>query len=146
MPNMDGLTATKAIRSMAREDAKTIPIIAMTANAYDEDRKKSKEAGNNIHLTKPIVPAILYDHIKEMYEDITRFMLLKIISLLPGSGMTCRMYVSSCIFSSNLLAQTDNIMEAGYRQKGTGACYTVRCPLFMRVEEAMNQWQHTERY
>lgn len=65
MPNMDGLTATKAIRSMAREDAKTIPIIAMTANAYDEDRKKSKEAGMNIHLTKPIVPAILYDTLKK---------------------------------------------------------------------------------
>lgn len=65
MPNMDGLTATKAIRSMARKDAKTIPIIAMTANAYDEDRKKSKEAGMNIHLTKPIEPAVLYDTLKK---------------------------------------------------------------------------------
>ncbi len=54
MPVMDGLTATKTIRALARADAKTIPIIAMTANAYAEDIKKSKEAGMNEHLTKPI--------------------------------------------------------------------------------------------
>ena len=54
MPEMDGLTATKEIRKLDREDAKNIPIVAMTANAYDEDVKKSLEAGMNEHLTKPI--------------------------------------------------------------------------------------------
>lgn len=54
MPVMDGMTATRAIRSFARADAKTIPIIAMTANAFDEDAKKCMEAGMNAHLTKPI--------------------------------------------------------------------------------------------
>lgn len=54
MPVMDGMTATRAIRSFARADAKTIPIIAMTANAFDEDAKKCIEAGMNAHLTKPI--------------------------------------------------------------------------------------------
>ena len=54
MPVMDGLTATKTIRKMAREDAKTIPIIAMTANAFQEDAKRCIDAGMNAHLAKPI--------------------------------------------------------------------------------------------
>ena len=53
MPNMDGVSATRAIRALARADAKTIPIIAMTANAFDEDAKASFEAGMNAHLAKP---------------------------------------------------------------------------------------------
>ena len=54
MPVMDGITATKIIRKMERPDAKTIPIVAMTANAYDEDIRKTREAGMNAHLSKPI--------------------------------------------------------------------------------------------
>lgn len=54
MPEMDGYEATRAIRALAREDARTIPILAMTANAFDEDVEKSKEAGMNGHLSKPI--------------------------------------------------------------------------------------------
>lgn len=54
MPVMDGLEATKAIRQMDREDAKTVPIFAMTANAFSEDVKKSLEAGMNEHLVKPL--------------------------------------------------------------------------------------------
>ena len=54
MPVMDGLEATKLIRGLPREDAGTVPIIAMTANAFEEDRKKTLEAGMNDHLTKPI--------------------------------------------------------------------------------------------
>lgn len=61
MPVMDGLEATKAIRSLAREDAQTIPIIAMTANAFQEDREKSQQAGMNEHLAKPIDPQKLFD-------------------------------------------------------------------------------------
>jgi len=59
MPVMDGITATKVIRAMDREDAKTIPIIAVTANAYDEDIIKVKEAGMNAHLAKPIEPEFI---------------------------------------------------------------------------------------
>lgn len=54
MPEMDGYEATRAIRALAREDAGTIPILAMTANAFDEDVEKSKAAGMNGHLSKPI--------------------------------------------------------------------------------------------
>lgn len=54
MPSMDGYKATQFIRSCGKKDAKTIPIIAMTANAFDEDRKKSKAAGMNAHLSKPL--------------------------------------------------------------------------------------------
>ncbi|MEG2116614.1 MAG: response regulator, partial [Clostridia bacterium] len=60
MPVMDGITATKSIRQMQKADAKTIPIIAMTANAFDEDIEKTKLAGMNAHLAKPIEPSVLY--------------------------------------------------------------------------------------
>ena len=54
MPVMDGFEAAKTIRSLPRPDAETIPIIAVTANAFEEDRKKTREAGMNEHLTKPM--------------------------------------------------------------------------------------------
>ena len=54
MPEMDGLEATAAIRAMKRADAKRIPIIALTANAFDEDVQLSLQAGMNAHLSKPV--------------------------------------------------------------------------------------------
>ena len=54
MPVMDGLSATKAIRAIDRPDAAEIPIIAMSANAFEEDARKSMEAGMNAHLAKPL--------------------------------------------------------------------------------------------
>ena len=54
MPEMDGLEATEIIRSMNREDAKRIPIIALTANAFDEDVQRSMKAGMDAHLNKPV--------------------------------------------------------------------------------------------
>lgn len=54
MPEMDGLEAARCIRSMTRPDAADIPIIAMTANAFEEDREKTINAGMNAHLTKPL--------------------------------------------------------------------------------------------
>ncbi len=54
MPVMDGLTATREIRKLSRPDAQTIPIIAMTANAFDDDVKKCLEAGMNAHCAKPV--------------------------------------------------------------------------------------------
>ena len=65
MPVMNGLEATAAIRNMEREDAKEIPIIAMSANAYDEDIQQSIEAGMNAHLAKPIEPAVFLETIKK---------------------------------------------------------------------------------
>lgn len=60
MPVMDGIEATVRIRELEREDAKTIPIIAMTANAYEEDRRRTENAGMNAHLAKPIEPKLLF--------------------------------------------------------------------------------------
>ena len=60
MPVRDGHEATRAIRAMDRPDAKTIPIFAMTANAFIEDRRKALESGMNEHLPKPIDPDALY--------------------------------------------------------------------------------------
>ena len=54
MPKMNGIEATKAIRSLDREDALSIPILAMTANAFDDDVRATREAGMNAHLSKPI--------------------------------------------------------------------------------------------
>ena len=59
MPVMDGLTAARTIRGMQRQDAAKIPIIAMTANAYSEDIRKTREAGMNMHLSKPLDTAEL---------------------------------------------------------------------------------------
>ncbi|MDD3339514.1 MAG: transporter substrate-binding domain-containing protein [Lachnospiraceae bacterium] len=60
MPSMNGLEAAREIRGLDREDSRTVPIVAMTANAYDEDIRQSKEAGMNAHLAKPIIPALLF--------------------------------------------------------------------------------------
>ena len=65
MPVMDGLTATKTIRALDREDAKQIPIIAMTANVFDEDVERSLQAGMNAHLSKPIDPDLMYQTLSE---------------------------------------------------------------------------------
>lgn len=61
MPQMDGLEATQLIRNMERDDARYIPIIALTTNAFDEDVKKSIASGMDHHLTKPIQPVKLYE-------------------------------------------------------------------------------------
>ena len=66
MPEMDGLEATRAIRAMEREDAKTIPIIALTANAFDEDVQRSMQAGLNAHLSKPVQPELLFETLESL--------------------------------------------------------------------------------
>ncbi len=66
MPEMDGLEATRRIRALDREDAKKIPIIALTANAFDEDVQRSLQAGLNAHLTKPIQPDVLYETLENL--------------------------------------------------------------------------------
>ena len=69
MPVMNGYEATKRIRSLDREDAKVIPIIAMTANAFTEDRMRAKEAGMNEHIAKPVDVELL---VKVIYEWVNR--------------------------------------------------------------------------
>ena len=66
MPEMDGLDATRAIRAFDRADAKSIPIIALTANAFDEDVQRSMQAGLNAHLSKPVEPAALFDTLENL--------------------------------------------------------------------------------
>ncbi|MBQ6439090.1 MAG: response regulator [Mogibacterium sp.] len=61
MPEMDGLEATRRIRALNRSDAKNIPIIALTANAFDEDVQRSMQAGLNAHLSKPVEPDVLFE-------------------------------------------------------------------------------------
>ena len=66
MPEMDGLAATAAIRLLDHPNAKTIPIIAMTANAFDEDVQRSLQVGMNAHLSKPVEPERLYVTLEEL--------------------------------------------------------------------------------
>ena len=68
MPEMDGLEATRRIRAMNRLDAKNIPIIALTANAFDEDVQLSMQAGLNAHLSKPIEPEALFKTLEELID------------------------------------------------------------------------------
>ena len=66
MPVMDGLQASKAIRAMDREDAASIPIVALTANAFDEDVQRSMQAGLNAHLSKPVEPDALFETLETL--------------------------------------------------------------------------------
>ena len=68
MPVMDGLTAAKTIRALPRLDARKIPIIALTANAFDEDVQRSLQAGMNAHLSKPVEPERLYTTLAELIQ------------------------------------------------------------------------------
>ena len=68
MPKLDGIAATKAIRAMERPDAVEIPIIAMTANAFEEDARKCVEAGMNAHLSKPLQMDVVVGTIAEYYK------------------------------------------------------------------------------
>ena len=69
MPVMDGLTAASAIRALDRPDAKTVPIIALTANAFDEDVQRSLQAGMNAHLAKPVEIDRLYETLEVLIRD-----------------------------------------------------------------------------
>ena len=63
---MDGLEAAAAIRKLDRPDSGRIPIIALTANAFDEDVQRSLQAGMNAHLSKPVEPEHLYRTLEEL--------------------------------------------------------------------------------
>lgn len=65
MPNVDGYEASRIIRNMNRSDSKTIPIFAMTANAFEEDKKKSTEAGMDYHVSKPIDFNVMFEKLDE---------------------------------------------------------------------------------
>ncbi len=69
MPEMDGLEATRRIRALDRADAKEIPIIALTANAFDEDVQHSLQAGLNAHLSKPVQPETLYETLEGLIRE-----------------------------------------------------------------------------
>ncbi len=66
MPEMDGLEATRKIRATGRRDATVIPIIALTANAFDEDVQRSLQAGLNAHLSKPVEPDALFETLESL--------------------------------------------------------------------------------
>lgn len=69
MPVMDGLEATRLIRAEERDDAKKIPIIAMSANAFDEDVRLSLDAGMDVHLSKPVEPQLLYETLEKFTKE-----------------------------------------------------------------------------
>ena len=69
MPLMGGLDAARAIRALPREDAKTVPIIALTANAAESDVRQTREAGMNMHMAKPASATDLYATLKRFIFD-----------------------------------------------------------------------------
>ena len=72
MPEMDGLEAAQAIRSLDRKDAKEIPMIALTANAFDEDVQSSLQAGMNAHLSKPVESEQLFQIMGELIYEVEK--------------------------------------------------------------------------
>ncbi len=66
MPEMDGLEAAQKIRALNRKDAHSIPIIALTANAFDEDVQRSMQAGLDAHLSKPVEPELLFETLEKL--------------------------------------------------------------------------------
>ena len=70
MPVLDGYQATQAIRSLPRPDAKKIPILAMTANAFAEDRKRAMQVGMNEHMAKPIQAEVLVDTLMKYKKEV----------------------------------------------------------------------------
>lgn len=71
MPVMDGLETSRRIRAYKRKDAGSIPIIAVTANSYEEDKKATSAAGMNAHITKPVEPMLLYRTLSEQIKTFT---------------------------------------------------------------------------
>jgi len=67
MPFLDGYGATRAIRASDHPDAKTVPIVAMTANAFDEDARKAYDSGMNGYLTKPVEPQNIYQMVRRFW-------------------------------------------------------------------------------
>ena len=70
MPKMDGYMATREIRTLKNNKKANIPIIAMTANAFEEDRKKAFKAGMNAHIAKPIDIEFLEKTLQRIYEQL----------------------------------------------------------------------------
>ena len=68
MPDMDGFEATRLIRQLEKDRWQDIPIVAMTANAFEEDARKCVEAGMNAHLSKPLQMDVVVDTIAEYYK------------------------------------------------------------------------------
>lgn len=71
MPVMDGIEATKRIRALERSDAAAVPIIAMTAEAFDREKAQTLDAGMNAHIAKPIDVEILKKAIRSQLEKAT---------------------------------------------------------------------------
>ncbi len=69
MPVMDGLEATRQIRALDREDARKVPILALTANAYESDIQETRQAGMNAHLTKPVEADVLYAELERAIRE-----------------------------------------------------------------------------
>ena len=69
MPLMDGLEATRIIRSIRKKDSKSVPIVAMSANAFEEDVHKSLDCGMNAHLTKPVEAAVMFETLGKLIKQ-----------------------------------------------------------------------------
>ena len=70
MPKMDGYTATREIRTLSNNKKANIPIVAMTANAFEEDRQKVFECGMNGHIVKPIDMKVIAKILDEIFKEV----------------------------------------------------------------------------
>jgi len=110
MPIMDGLEATRRIRGCDRVDASRIPIVAMTANAFDEDIEKTEEAGMNAHLGKPVEVGALYGCIMEML-NLKRVYIRRKILIVDDIEMN-RAIIKEALSSEFTIFEAENGEEA----------------------------------
>lgn len=71
MPEMDGLEAARQIRALARRDAKRVPIVAMTADAFEESIRAAKDAGMSAYITKPVEPGKMFETMQQYIKNNT---------------------------------------------------------------------------
>lgn len=109
MPVMDGLEATRAIRRLSREDAASVPIIAMTANAFVEDQRDCMEAGMNAHISKPIDTT-------QMYQTIYQYVSQRHVIRTPKVLVVDDVEVNACVVSAALADQYETMTASNGKQ------------------------------
>lgn len=144
MPVMDGITATKTIRALERPDAKTIPIIAMTANAYEEDIRNTQAAGMNAHLSKPIDVNLMFKTLSRFYPVVRKeeaITTLQGVKILLADDVDLNLEIARTVLEEEgaVVTCVENGREAvdAFADSGTGAFDVILMDVHMPVMDGL---------